>query len=188
MDPTARKPSEQDGVIRLLFVGVDSVRKGLVEVVEAFQTVQKKYRIELKVVSLPPAWLRDRIVATPSISLHTSSPTLDVKSMMQEADIFVLPTYADTYALAAVEALAHGCAVVVSDLEPLPEIIPDGQVGFTVPAGNIPVLIERLETLLTDTVLLRRMQGNAYDLYVQRHNPHVVAKQLRDVFESALSQ
>ncbi|MFQ5874416.1 MAG: glycosyltransferase family 4 protein, partial [Dehalococcoidia bacterium] len=119
------KPSKADGVIRLLFVGVDAARKGLPEVVEAMGVLGRRYKhLRLDIVSRPTPQLRRRIEAVDGVRLYISSPEVDVKALMSQADVFVLPTHADTYALAAVEAMAHSCAVVISDLEPLPEIVP----------------------------------------------------------------
>ncbi|MFH1314610.1 MAG: glycosyltransferase family 4 protein [Candidatus Eisenbacteria bacterium] len=180
------KPSERDGEIRLLFVGVDAVRKGLVEVIEALKTVRTRHRnLRLDIVSDPPARLRDEIERIPEARLHISSEDINVRGMMAEADIFLIPTHADTYALAAVEALAHRCAVIISDLEPLPEVVPDGRVGFNVPVGDSETLTRKLESLLGDDDLLRRMQDNAYDLYLERHHPNAVAERLRSAFEHA---
>jgi len=188
-DAQLTKPSMRDGMIRLLFLGVDAVRKGLPEVVEAFRILQGKYHhLHLDIVSRPSAKLREKIEVLSGVSLHLSSPKVDVKALMDRADIFVLPTYADTYALAAVEAMAHKCAIVISDLEPLPEVAPDGEVGFNVPAGDVGALVEKIEALIKNDTLLRQMQENAYHLYLQRHHPDVVASKLRWVFEQAIQR
>ena len=180
------KPSEADGVIRLLFVGVDALRKGLTEVIEAFRAIRTRHgNVELDIVSRPPERLRDEITHTPGATLHISSAETDVRRMMADADIFVLPTHADTYALAAVEALAHRCAAVVSDIEPLPEVIPGGRVGFNVAVGDSGMLAARLESLIEDSALLRRFQKSAHQLYLGRHHPRVVAERLRSAFEHA---
>jgi glycosyltransferase involved in cell wall biosynthesis len=180
------KPSERDGVIRLLFVGVDALRKGLPELVEAFRTLRTSHsNLRLDIVSRPPDRLRNQIDQIPGARLHLSSERTDVKAMMADADVLVLPTHADTYALAAVEALAHGCAVIISDLEPLPEVVPEGRVGFNVPVGDSEMLTRRMEALLGNHDLLRQMQDNAHGLYLERHHPGVVAGMLRSAFEHA---
>jgi glycosyltransferase involved in cell wall biosynthesis len=49
-----------------------------------------------------------------------------------------------------VEALAAGCAVVVSDLPALTELVTDGATGRTFPAGQQDALVEVLDGLVTD--------------------------------------
>jgi len=178
------KPSVRDGVIRLLFVGIDAVRKGLPTVVEAFAAIKAKHpNVELDIVSRPSPELQARIGALNGVRLHLSSFGVDVKAMMGRADVFVLPTRADTYALAAVEAMAHGCAVVISDLEPLPEIIPDGEVGFVVPGDDVGALASKLEVLATESDLLRTLQDQARRKYSTCHSPDAVTRRLLPMFE-----
>lgn len=183
------KPSRRDGRLRLLFVGVDAERKGLPEVLEAFRCLRGKHaNLLLDIVSRPREDLRWKISALPGATLHLSSPNVDVRSLMARADVFVLPTRADTYALAAVEAMAYGCAVILSDLEPLPEVAPDNEVGFVVPSGNAKALAERLEVLLDTEASLRRFQACAWQRYLSHHAPEVVAKQMKRVFSSLLTK
>jgi glycosyltransferase involved in cell wall biosynthesis len=177
------KPSRKDGQLRLLFVGVDAERKGLPEVVDAFQWLRRKYgNLLLDIVSRPSEKLQRKVAALQGATLHISSPDVDIPSLMARADMFVLPTRADTYALAAVEAMAYACAIILSDLEPLPEVAPENEVGFIVPPGNIGALVDKLEVLITCEDLLRQFQAGAWQRYLSYHTPEVVAKRLKEVF------
>lgn len=178
------KPSFQDGVIRLLFVGVNARLKGLPEVIEAFRPVQRRYpRLRLDIVSRPSAAMRRQIETLSGVRLWPLLAHDEVMALMARADIFVLPTYADTYALSAVEAMGHGAAIIISDLDPLPEICPPGEVGFTVPAGDVGALMEKIEALVGHPGLLRQFQVNARRRYERVHHPTVVAERLQRIIE-----
>lgn len=180
------KPSEVDGEIRFLFVGVDAVRKGLPDVLNAFRQLRERHKkIRLDVVSRPSSGLTREITQTEGVHLHLSSSSFDLADLMRDADIFLIPTFADTYALASVEAMAHGCAVIISDLEPLPEVVPNGVAGLTVRAGDVPSLVNKM-TFLLNTDRLRPMQDAARQLYRERNHPEVVANKLTAIFESVL--
>jgi glycosyltransferase involved in cell wall biosynthesis len=186
-EKASTKPSLTDGVLRILFVGIDAVRKGLPEVLEAYRAVRERFEgIQIDIVSRPSQELQREIAELKDAQLHVSSPKVDVKSLMQRADIFLIPTHADTYCLAAIEAMAHGCAVIISDLEPLPEVIPDGQVGFCVPVGDAPALAEKLARLVGDKTLLRTFQENASRRFASLHAPEVVAQRLEEVSSQIL--
>jgi glycosyltransferase involved in cell wall biosynthesis len=185
----SQKPSLQDGVIRALFTGIDAERKGLPEVLEAYRSICERFdNVRLDVVSRPSPKLQNKIATLKGVQLHISSPRVDVRALMRQSDVFLLPTHADTYALAAVEALAHGCAVIVSDLEPLPEIIPEGEVGFNVPIGDTDILTQRFARLLEDRNLLRTLQGNAVRRFRRLHSPEVVAARLEEIFSQVLDR
>lgn len=183
----AAKPSHRDGVLRILFVGIDAERKGLREVIDAYAAVREHFdSIRLDIVSHPSTDLQSKIAGLKDAQLHLSSPSIDVKALMKQADIFVIPTHADTYALAAVEAMARGCAVIISNLEPLPEVAPDGETGFVVPVGDAPALARKLEQLVSDSALLRTFQQNAKLRFNRLHAPAVVAARLNQVYDHVL--
>jgi glycosyltransferase involved in cell wall biosynthesis len=179
------KPSMQDGVIRFLFVGADAQRKGLTDVVRAFREAKgADARATLTVVSRPTAAMIDFMSGVPDVRFIRSGSTVDVQHLMSESDVFVLPTRADTYALAAVEAMARGCAVVISDLPPLPEIVPNEKVGLVVAVEDVDCLTAALGRLIAGGQLLRQMQAEAHALYLSRHAPRIVRERLLQLAES----
>jgi glycosyltransferase involved in cell wall biosynthesis len=181
------KPSLDDGVIRLLFVGVDARRKGLPEALAAYRALSgRASRCRLTVVSRPPPELISELRATPGVRFIPTSPSVDVRQLMAESDILVIPTRADTYAKVAVEAMAAGCAVVITDMDPLPEVVPDGHAGFSVPVGDQAALVSKLAALTQNDELLRRMQTEARRLHLRRNAPGVVRTQIREMVEEVV--
>jgi glycosyltransferase involved in cell wall biosynthesis len=67
---------------------------------------------------------------------------------LRAADVFALPSYCESFGLAAVEARIAGAAVVVSDAEGLPEAVDRGKAGLIVPTGDAPALAATLGPLL----------------------------------------
>ena len=59
----------------------------------------------------------------------------DVASILNAADLFALPTYRDSFCLAAVEAMASGLAVAVSDVDGISEVT--GQVAHLLSDPNV---------------------------------------------------
>jgi glycosyltransferase involved in cell wall biosynthesis len=183
----ATKPSLVDGVIRLLFVGADARRKGLAEALAAYRALPGgASRSRFTVVSRPPPDLLGELQATPGVRFIATAPGVDLGQLMAESDILVLPTRADTYAKVAVEAMAAGCAVVITDMDPLPEVVPDGKTGFTVRLGDQAQLVRRLATLLENDGLLRQMQVEARRLHLRRNAPGVVRGQIEEMVEEVL--
>jgi glycosyltransferase involved in cell wall biosynthesis len=181
------KPSVKDGQVRFLFVGVDALRKGLPETVEAFARLRQiATNVRLDVVSRPPEDLAERIRRQECVRLWPPLSRERTASLMEEADVYVIPSRADTYALAAVEAMARGCAIVTSDIDPLPEVAPDGVVGFSVPVGDALALKEKLHLLVTRKDLLREFQRNALRQYDANHRPEYVKQKLMAVFEDVI--
>ncbi|MCS6817904.1 MAG: glycosyltransferase family 4 protein [Blastocatellia bacterium] len=185
------KPSQRDGIIRLLFVGLDPVLKGLPELLRAYGELRRKYSsLRLDVVTRVlgrKTWRRFLGTDVPpeawGIRIHPPLSHERIFELMREADLFVSPTHADTYGIAPVEAMAHRCAIVISNFDPMPELFPDAEVGFLIAPEDVRGLIERLEALITNLDLLRRFQENARQRYLAVHDPAKIRDQLARIFE-----
>jgi glycosyltransferase involved in cell wall biosynthesis len=72
-------------------------------------------------------------------------------------DLAVVPSnrLVESFGMSAIEAMACGKPVVVSDSGALPDIISDGETGRRVPAGDIPKLAEALADYVLDRERLR---------------------------------
>jgi N-acetyl-alpha-D-glucosaminyl L-malate synthase BshA len=85
----------------------------------------------------------------------------DLPAVLREADLFLLPSETESFGLAALEAMACGVPVVASAVGGLPEVIPDGEVGFLRPPGDVAALTEAAGRLLGDERLRREMGAAA---------------------------
>lgn len=85
----------------------------------------------------------------------------DVPSLLNEADIFVLPSLKDNLPLAVIEAQVSGTPVVISDGGGLSEMVEHGKTGLIAPAGETELLFVHLKTLLEDDLLRKKLAFNA---------------------------
>lgn len=90
-----------------------------------------------------------------------------VAEAMRQADLFVLPTLEDSFALVVFEAMATGLPVVTTTNAGSAELIEDGQDGLIVPAGDAAALTEAIRRLLEQPEL-RQQLGDAARAKVQR--------------------
>ena len=86
---------------------------------------------------------------------------LELPEVLRDADLFLLPSETESFGLAALEAMACGVPVVASAVGGLGEVIPDGQVGFLRPVGDVAAHAEAAARLLTDEPLRRAMGAAA---------------------------
>jgi glycosyltransferase involved in cell wall biosynthesis len=141
---------------RLLFVGGDFERKGGPALLRAFTALGLADRAELHVVT------RDEVAATRGVIVHRgmSNGSEALRRLYAEADAFVLPTIADCFSIASIEAMAAGLPVAVSDVGGVADIVVDGQTGFLLPPGDDRALGSALTSFVDDQDKRRRL-GNA---------------------------
>jgi glycosyltransferase involved in cell wall biosynthesis len=84
----------------------------------------------------------------------------DARRFMREADLVVVPSFAEGFGRTAIEAMAEGTAVIASAVGGLAEIIVSGTNGLLVPAGDVAALASALTRLLDDPELRRQLERN----------------------------
>jgi starch synthase len=139
--------SKQPGAVRLLFVGGHFERKGGQLLLEVFRSLGLKDRAELHVVT------RDPIQPEPGVFVHrgiqNNSPGL--RQLYRDADVFVLPTLADCFGNASLEAMGAGLPVITTAMGGIPDIVDHGQTGFLLEPGNGQQLAHALLRLVDST-------------------------------------
>lgn len=80
--------------------------------------------------------------------------------MLSEADIFVYPTLKDIFGLVNIEAMQCALPVISAVEGGIPEVVIDGVTGYLVEKNNPPAVAEKVELLIKDRELRKRM-GNA---------------------------
>ena len=91
------------------------------------------------------------------VSFFGYIPHAAVPNAMRAIDIFCAPSLAESFGVAAVEAMSCGVPCVTSDAEGFTEVMVDGETGFIVPRGDIDALADKLAVLVNDAALRKRM-------------------------------
>jgi glycosyltransferase involved in cell wall biosynthesis len=143
--PAARA---DDGVFRVLFVGQVSQRKGLSYLLESFRLADLG-RAELMVVG---RLVGDagRHLAQPNVHHLPHVPRWALPAIYETADVFVLPTLIEGMPQTALEAMASGLPVIVSENAFGREILQDGRDCFVVPIRDSEAIAQRLRELQGD--------------------------------------
>lgn len=171
-----------DGEVYLLFVGNDARRKGLPNLAKAYRRLlQARRRIRFTVVSE----FRDGPVALPpDIIVHSRVSRHDLYSLMAEAQIFAMPTRREAVGLVFVEAMAHGCALLIPHTSPQLELF--GEYGLSAPPDDVDAITAALERFLDDEEFTLSCALRGRQAFVERFHHSVVGKQYWDLFRSAV--
>jgi hypothetical protein len=98
--------------LRLLFLGQVNLRKGIGRLLDAMRLI-KDHNIQLSLVG-PSEISANAWADLPNVTWTGPVPRSVVGSYYDEADVFILPTLSDGYALTQLEALARGVPVLAS--------------------------------------------------------------------------
>jgi glycosyltransferase involved in cell wall biosynthesis len=84
------------------------------------------------------------------------------------ADVLVLPSYAEGMAMSVLEGLSHGLAVITTPVGAHSEVIEPEVSGILVPPGDIPALTDALVRVIEDESLRSRLARGARDRFLEK--------------------
>ena len=146
----------------IVFVGRVTCDKGIVELVSAFESLDRGGAgIDLVLVG-PMEPERDpvprrvvaRIAANPRI--HLVGFTDQPEKYLGIADVFCLPSYREGFGTAVIEAAAMGVPAVVTSIIGLVDAVVAGETGLFVPPRDDRALASALSVMLADAKTARR--------------------------------
>lgn len=85
----------------------------------------------------------------------------DVSAIVARADVLLVTSRAESFCLAALEAMACGVPVLASRVGGLPELVVDGETGCLFPPGDLASAVELGVRLLLEPAVGRRLGLNA---------------------------
>jgi len=128
--------------------------------------------------------------APPNVFVHKDlKPNGEpLRQLYQQADVFALPTRADTFSMVALEAMASGLPVIISSVGGISDIVVEGETGYLIKPEDITTLRERLRLLRSDRALRLRLGTHGRKRVEERFNLHhhveILMKLLTDASRS----
>lgn len=197
--PPAKKPSFDDGILRLVFLGRLVKSKGPVDLLTAVAKVLDRHvawQVRLDMVGNVNfsdasivadvneclSALQQKYGARFSAKFHANASEEDKCRILSDADLFVLPTYHEGFCVPILEAFASGCCVIVYENSNTPAI--SGGLATLVPTGDLDLLagaISRVGAVVRSQEW--RLDGGKYAdksaeavKYIENFSPAVIKK------------
>ncbi len=103
------------------------------------------------------------------------------------AEAVIVPSYYESFGMVALEAMACGTPVVASEIGGLAFLVQDGVTGYTFPVDDAQALADRLQTLLQDQELRRRM-GEEAASFARQYGWAEIAGRMVRVYQDLLPE
>lgn len=112
----------------------------------------------------------------------------NVRALLAESDIFVLPSAWEGLPRSVIEAMAVGLPVVGTDVGGINELVVDGETGWLVPLGDTEALAEALASLLLDRDARLRMGSRGRKRIELGFDIRVTTHQLEEFYQLAVER
>lgn len=121
-----------------------------------------------------------------SYTLKSSLPMTQVRSLMNQADIYVLPSNGyEGWGAVVNEAMAEKCVVIGGNrCGAVKTIIHDGVNGFSFDSSNIEQLIDILKTVINDRKLMKLVAAQGQNDIVHFWSPSVAAERFLNIVKA----
>ncbi|MBV9618686.1 MAG: glycosyltransferase family 4 protein [Verrucomicrobia bacterium] len=189
----------------ILFVGRVHPEKGVHLLIEAFAGAKRALTIDWRMIVVGPtdvklggggeSYLAELKNLAVGADVIFRGPVFDSTQLAREYDnarIFIYPSLAErgeSFGLAPLEAMTHGCAVIVSDLGCFRDFVSADKTGIVFDhrsADPILALRRKLEDVMADQTLLFRVASAGYAKSAD-HSVERVADQFLADFNSVVS-
>ncbi|UBF27179.1 glycosyltransferase family 4 protein [Kovacikia minuta CCNUW1] len=138
---------------QILFVGGDFERKGGPDLLAVFlENFTEQAELHL-VTQAAIACSHPRVHIYPNIRAYTP----EWLALYHQADVFVMPTYAEPFGWVFIEAMAAGLPIIATQLSAIPEMVSHGETGLLIQPGDRVALAHSIQTLLQNPTLRRQM-------------------------------
>jgi glycosyltransferase involved in cell wall biosynthesis len=183
-DLSSRRVSEKP--CHLLFLGYLSARKGVPDLLRALATPTLKplpWRLTLAGGG-PLDEFRSLANELGIVDKLRFTGWLDeaaVSKLCADADVLVLPSYAEGLAMSVLEGLSHGLTVVTTPVGAHSEIIEPEVSGIMVQPGDVPALATALARVIEDESLRSRLSNGARSRFLEGFDIRRYAKRLEQL-------
>lgn len=118
------------------------------------------------------------------VRLHPLAYGKEKLDFLQDADIFVYPSYAEGMPMAVLEAMACGLPIVASRVGGIPDLIQDGKNGILVEPGRPEQLAGAICRIARDHELRNSMKKANYQQACEQYDIEQHVKQLVQLYQN----
>lgn len=181
VDPSLTEGKDYSGQ-NIVFVGMDWVRKGGPELIEAFELVLEKHPgATLTIVGTSPQ------VQTRNTKIMGKLPLQALKPIYEAGTIFCMPSHVEPFGIVFLEAMQARLPIVSTRVGALPDLVEDGWNGWLVEPGDVQGIADALSKLLANPELCRQFGERNLLLTQERYSWKAVGERFRTHILEALS-
>lgn len=177
----------------LLFPSRMMKEKGLIELIDACKLLKNdNIKFQLFLVgsfrnsNISAIKKRDLKQLIEELPLKILGNIRNIKSLYDEVDIVVLPSWREGLSRSLLEAASMEKAILTSNVPGCSDIVKHGKTGLLVPKKNSEAIFLGLKLLIGSPNLMRQIGLNARKRVVKNFDSKIINKQIIDLYKSLI--
>ena len=162
--------------------------KNIANVIKVFYNIQKQFKAKLLMIGEgPDKTLAENLCNELGIShlVDFLGNTNQVEKNLCHSDLFLLPSSAESFGLAALEAMASKVAVITSNAGGLPEININGETGYVENYNDVDQMSKKAISILSNRKKLEKFKNNAF-LKAKQYDINKIVPLYEKTYQKAL--
>lgn len=176
----------KENTIRLLYVGEILANKNLELTIQGAEYLRRQ-GMDVSITAVGPVLdqkYQKLMDETPFLTHYNKCPQEEVIAHLQQADIFVMPSHAETFGLVYAEAMSQGLPVLYTRGQGFDGHFPEGTVGYGVSDTDATELAERIKQVISS---YEEISANCIQM-VDKFNWETIAEEYKQIYRTIVSK
>ncbi len=190
--PTITNPQKYEKTKSILYAGTLNQRKGYADLIKAFAKVASKH-LDWKVVLAGNGAVEQARALAKELGIENQVELLgwisgeNKDKAFKQASVFCLPSYAEGFPMAVLDAWAYGLSVVTTPVGGIPDLAVDGENMLLFNPGDIETLADKLDLIMSDEALRDKLSAASVKMASEKFNLKTITEQVGELYESLKS-
>jgi glycosyltransferase involved in cell wall biosynthesis len=177
---------------QILYAGTINSRKGYADMIKAFAKIANKYP-NWRLIFAGNGEIKQGEKLSSSLGIEKQTIFLgwvngeQKDKVFKESEIFCLPSYAEGFPMAVLDAWAYGLPVITTPVGGIPDIAEDGKNLLLFTPGDVEQLAKQFERMIRDENLRNKIANESIRLAHTTFNQQVINKQIGDIYKELLN-
>jgi len=187
--PTITYTQECEKTNSILYAGTLNLRKGYADLIKAFAKVAPDHP-DWKIILAGNGETEQARALAKELGIEGQVELLGWISgeskdkAFQQASVFCLPSYAEGFPMSVLDAWAYALPVITTPVGGIPDVAIDGENMLLFHPGDIDILAEKLDLIISDEVLRDKLSAASIKLAAEKFNLSTITEQVGEVYES----
>lgn len=171
----------------ILYAGTINARKGYADMVRAFAKIAEKHK-EWNLIFAGNGEIEQGKALSKELGIENQCIFLgwvngeQKDKAFKEASIFCLPSYAEGFPMAVLDAWSYGLPVITTPVGGIPDVAVNGVNMLIFDSGNTNKLAEYMHRLITDKELNDKITKASIDFAKKRFSIEEINKQIGNIY------
>lgn len=173
----------------ILYAGTVNERKGYADMIRAFAKIAARFP-DWRIVFAGNGEVEQGKALARELGIESQTEFLgwvsgdDKDRAFRSATVFCLPSYAEGFPMAVLDAWAYGLPVITTPVGGIPDVAKDGENMLLFEPGEVGRLAEQMERMITDSTLREMIARASVDFARKEFNIQTINREIGEMYSS----